>query len=152
MEELIQPDVFVFDLDGTLANCDHRQDLAKNKDWDAFHAECTKDDLYENVAQLLRVVSTSNTVIIITGRDEKYKSETVDWLTANGLMVDEIFMRPEGNREKDHIFKLGVVDKFFGDRETALRHVICWFEDRDELTEELRNAGFTVCQTKAGAY
>lgn len=145
--------VYIFDLDGTLANCDHRQDFALNKEWDEFHRLCHLDEVYPNIARLLLDLDQSDhAIVIITGRDDRYRQATTDWLVQHGILPSELIMRPEGNRQPDHEFKLAAVDEYFGSREVALANTTCWFEDRDRLTEELRNAGFTVLQVKAGAY
>jgi hypothetical protein len=33
----------VFDIDGTISNCDHRVALARSKQWDLFHQACAED-------------------------------------------------------------------------------------------------------------
>ena len=38
--------IVVFDMDGVLANCEHRVHLIKEKGWDAFHSMCYADDIY----------------------------------------------------------------------------------------------------------
>lgn len=144
---------YVFDLDGTLANCDHRQDFALNKDWDTFHSLCHLDTMYEDVCELFHLLEThADFVMIVTGRDSAYRRQTEQWLHENGLYPDVILMRPEGNRDADHIMKLALVDEYFGSRQEAMDAIVCWFEDRDALVENLRNVGITVLQVKAGSY
>lgn len=143
---------FVFDLDGTLANVDHRQEHALNKDWDTFHSLAYLDQPYTNIVELFSTIPEDWTIIIITGRDEKHRQMTEEWLDEHNIYPDEVFMRPEGNHRPDHEYKLSVIDTYCGSREKALASVIAWFEDRDNLVEKLRDAGFTILQVKAGAY
>lgn len=146
--------IYVFDLDGTLSNCDHRQEFALNKDWDTFHSLCAEDRVYPNVKRLFIDLSTldDNDIVIITGRDEAYRKQTEKWLEKNYLFPDELIMRSTGDYRKDSEFKIEAVCNFLGADSNAPEQVIAWFEDRDQLVEDLRNAGFTVLQVKAGAY
>lgn len=49
--------IVIFDIDGTLANAEHRvHHLQKEpKDWDAFFAGCTQDTPIEPVMELVRL-------------------------------------------------------------------------------------------------
>jgi hypothetical protein len=44
---------YVFDLDGTLADCTHRRHLADAGDWDGFFAACVDDVPIAPVIELL---------------------------------------------------------------------------------------------------
>jgi phosphoserine phosphatase len=152
--QIFTPDgrFFVFDLDGTLANVDHRQEHALNKNWDAFHFLCHLDRPYQNIVDLMSAISENWKIIIITGRDEKYRKATEHWLDANEIFPDALFMRQKDDRRPDHEYKLEIIDSICGSRVSALESVIAWFDDRDNLVAKLRDAGFTICQVKAGAY
>lgn len=147
---------YIFDLDGTLANCDHRQDFALNKDWETFHSLCHLDEVYPKIKRLLLDLADEglSEIIMVTGRDDSQRAKTLNWLSDNGIgrAIDQLFMRPLGDHRPDHEYKLSVVDSYFGSREMALEAITCWFEDRDNLVANLRDAGFTILQVKAGAY
>ena len=63
----MKKDVCIFDIDGTLANCDHRlhhiQDKPKN--WDLFYNGCMDDDVILPVAEMLDLFSKNNLIYII---------------------------------------------------------------------------------------
>ena len=51
--------ICIFDIDGTLANCDHRLHYIKNKpkNWEAFYNECMDDLVIWPVAEMLELFS-----------------------------------------------------------------------------------------------
>ena len=73
----------VFDLDGTIANVDHRTHYVRNgnRQWGKFFAECVNDTPYQDVIDILRfLVSNGARVEIWSGRSAEVEWETVDWL------------------------------------------------------------------------
>lgn len=158
-------ELYVFDLDGTLANCDHRQGYARDKDWDTFHSMCHLDEPYPNIVRLFHDLDkrdVSYELIIITGRTERHREQTVKWLSKHGVYPAELLMRRDDDFRPDIDVKLELVDKYLA--ETRSRYggpgyelsgrerIVAWFEDRDRLVEQLREEGLTVLQVKAGGY
>ena len=41
--------IVICDIDGTISNCHHRQHLAAQKDWDAFHDLMSEDGCFPHV-------------------------------------------------------------------------------------------------------
>ncbi|NDG64820.1 MAG: hypothetical protein EBY29_15360, partial [Planctomycetes bacterium] len=70
----------VFDMDGTLADCSHRLQYAQSKQWDEFHSRSKDDDVIVRVADLMVVLASVADIIILTGRPEKYRPVTQQWL------------------------------------------------------------------------
>ena len=58
--------VCIFDIDGTLANCDHRLHYVKNKpkNWDAFYSECMDDHVIWPVAEILELFRKNHLIYI----------------------------------------------------------------------------------------
>ena len=46
---------YIFDIDGTLADCSHRLHYisGENKDWDTFYKECVNDKPIMDVVEIL---------------------------------------------------------------------------------------------------
>src|SRR5947209_3994262 len=85
----------VFDLDGTIADTAHRQRFLERKprDWDAFFAAAPQDPpLPEGVALLLKSTEECE-VVYLTGRPERCRRDTLDWLAAQGLPEGRVWMR-----------------------------------------------------------
>lgn len=143
----------IVDLDGTLCNVDHRVHHAANKDWDAFHSGLSEDTVNESVAMVISNLPHSIKLIACSGRNERYRQLTIDWLSKNDLIFDEILLRPDNNFEPDHILKLKMIVEFFdGDIELAKEQVICCLDDRDKVVEAFRDAGFSCWQIKNESY
>jgi phosphoglycolate phosphatase-like HAD superfamily hydrolase len=91
----------VFDVDGVLADADHRQDVLFNKggrkDWKAFFALAGDDALIEEVARLTTLLDPALRVVLLTARPTSNRSITVTWLAQHDLRWDLLVMRPDGD-------------------------------------------------------
>lgn len=145
----------VFDIDGTIADCAHRVQYAQAKLWDEFHERAPEDPVIVNVADLMVEMSLSGyKIILLTGRPDKYRHLTVEWLRKAGLskFYDELIMRPEDNYVQDGLMKIGLLEQRFGSQEDVLANVWYAVDDRESVVEALRNYGLTVLQPAAGGY
>ena len=140
----------VFDLDGTLADPSHREHFVRRpvgeKDWDAFHAASVRDrPKHEIVRTYLALEATGAEVEIWTGRDEKYRDQTVEWLAKQGIHSPKLRMRPNGDRTADDEMKAAWMDE-------RDRHVRLVFEDRQRVVDMWRRRGVTCCQVAPGDF
>jgi len=144
----------VFDMDGTLADCSHRLQYAQSKQWDEFHSRSKDDDVIVRVADLMVVLASVADIIILTGRPEKYRPVTQQWLDDSHLSIfcDEIIMRPDDDWTSDGEMKINALEKRFGSKEEVLSNVWMVIDDRDSVVEALRNYGLTVLQPAVGGY
>jgi trehalose-6-phosphatase len=138
--------LWIFDIDGTLANNEKRVKFLKGatKDWRAFFADQTNDSPYEAVVEILRtLVSSGDRCIIITGRDEEHRQESLKWLDAHyGYKLfpsSDLIMRPRGEREDDDTLKLKLLDEWM--KNNPGYRVMGVFEDRHRVIDAWRNAG-----------
>ncbi|SOE53862.1 HAD superfamily, subfamily IIIB (Acid phosphatase) [Streptomyces sp. OV198] len=135
----------VFDLDGTLADSAHRQRFLERKprDWDAFFAAAPQDPpLAQGVALVLRSTEECE-VVYLTGRPERCRRDTVEWLAAQGLPEGRVWMRRNDDRRPARHTKLDVLRRLARDREI---HVLV---DDDELVcDEAERAGFRVVRAR----
>lgn len=135
----------VFDLDGTLADSAHRQRFLERKprDWDAFFAAAPQDPpLAEGVALALRSTQECE-VVYLTGRPERCRRDTVEWLAAQGLPEGRVWMRRNDDRRPARHTKLDVLRRLARDREI---HVLV---DDDELVcDEAERSGFRVVRAR----
>ncbi|MFF7887327.1 hypothetical protein ACH40F_37605 [Streptomyces sp. NPDC020794] len=135
----------VFDLDGTLADSAHRQRFLERKprDWDAFFAAAPQDPpLAEGVALALRSTEECE-VVYLTGRPERCRRDTVEWLAAQGLPEGRVWMRRNDDRRPARRTKLDILRRLARDREI---HVLV---DDDELVcDEAQRDGFRVVRAR----
>jgi len=152
----MQRNTIIVDLDGTLCNCDHRIELARTKQWDAFHSMLIEDEPYEDVKHFIKFIARSALmeidIIGLTGRNEKHRNKTLDWLEKNGVFFDELLMRPDNDFRSDHELKPLLLEEWFGSREIMLSKVMFVLEDRDKVVEAWRNIGISCWQVRMGTY
>jgi phosphoglycolate phosphatase-like HAD superfamily hydrolase len=138
----------VFDLDGTLADTAHRQRFLERKprDWDAFFAAASQDPpLAEGIA-LARKSAQECEVVYLTGRPERCRRDTVDWLAAQGLPDGRIWMRRNDDRRPARHTKLEILRRLARNRDIRV------LVDDDELVcEDAERAGFRVVRARWAA-
>lgn len=90
----------VFDLDGVLADVQHRLHHidGRKKDWLAFFAAAVEDPVLEQGAALAREAARDCDVVYLSGRPERCRQDTLTWLAANRLPEGPVHLRPERDR------------------------------------------------------
>lgn len=138
----------VFDLDNTLADTGHRQRFLERapRDWDAFFAAAPQDPpLARGVALVLQSAEDCE-VVYLTGRPERCRRDTLDWLAAQGLPEGHVHMRRDHDRRPARRTKLEIL------RRLARTRRIKVFVDDDELVcQDAERAGFTVVRARWSA-
>lgn len=144
--------IFIFDLDGTLALIEHRRHLVEGgqKKWDEFYAACVDDEPNEPVVYMTKLVKIipGNLVYIFSGRSDAVRPQTEAWLRRHDVWYDKLIMRKEGDFTPDEVLKKQWIDSHVETRE----HVACIFDDRDKVCRMWRSEGFTCFQVAPGAF
>lgn len=143
--------IVIVDLDGTLANDDHRVHLlrgenAANKRWDEYFRLCGGDTVNHPIAQLVRLLYMSKKQIyIFSGRSDIVKAETEKWLMENNIPYEALIMRGKDDRTDDNELKIRWAER--------LRDRI-WIvlEDRNRVVKAWRDAGYTCLQVAEGNF
>jgi phosphoglycolate phosphatase-like HAD superfamily hydrolase len=96
-----------FDLDGVLSDATHRQALLRgpHPDWESFFSASGEDPLVEEVATLLRLLSPSVVIVLLTARPARVREVTLDWLARHDIRWDLLVMRRDGDYRPAHQFK-----------------------------------------------
>lgn len=143
--------VIIVDLDGTVCNHDHRAHFAEEKDWDAYHAKLIGDTVNHHIVSILEAMSASHYYILAcTGRPEKYRLKTIEWLATNQVPIDDILMRPNNNFDSDANLKIELVSEYFdGFGEEYVNFVL---DDRDSVVEAWRDNNFKCLQVQEGNF
>lgn len=159
--EVLEMKIIVVDLDGTVCDTAHRNHLAQAKDWDAFHAAAKDDRPRADVAFFLSVLARRSVLdeillVACTGRNERYRQTTLEWLIKHDLAVfDTILMRPDGDRRLDVEVKPAMLAEFVEGLEVPgceMPTVAFILEDRDRVVEAWRNLGYATWQVAPGGY
>lgn len=144
----------IVDLDGTLANLDHRVHLVQNKppQWDAFFELCDKDTLITPVATLVNTMYNSDLfqIVILSGRMETVRAKTERWLEVNGVYYHHLVMRKKGDFRPDHIVKKEML--FKAPNEKVKDDILFILEDRDLVVKMWRDLGYTCLQVADGDF
>lgn len=148
-----QKEFVVFDLDGTISQIEHRVHLAASQQWDEFHQASSQDGAHYDAIEVFSALQDVGLeTIILTGRNERYRNQTVDWLSARDIYPDKLLMRPNDDFTPDHELKPELLFAELGGHKAALEQVLVIFEDRDKVVEAWRNLGFVCYQVRNGSY
>lgn len=136
---------YVFDLDGTLADCAHRRHLADVGDWRGFFAACVDDPPIMPAIRLLKtLLKAGHRVEVWSGRSDEVRSETRQWLQIECGFSGPLIMRTAGDKRPDEEVKLGFL------RMTDMPDII--FDDRRRVVEMWRREGLTCFQVAEGEF
>lgn len=144
---------YVFDLDGTLANIDHRLHFLERNDWDGFFQACDQDTPVASVIEvLLNLYDAGHNIEIWSGRSAVVEQKTLNWLDehisygiAGGPHGGDFLthMRKEGDYRPDTVLKeewLFAFHQKHGFMPTMI------FDDRPSVVEMWRRNGVTCAQ------
>jgi phosphoglycolate phosphatase-like HAD superfamily hydrolase len=144
-------DCWIFDMDGTLCNSDHRKHFLEGpkKDWAGWFRNMDKDPVHEDIADFYNYAVERNIpVFICTGRDEGYRSVSQFWLDQNGIFVNALLMRGANDRRDDSVVKKEMLDEL-----RALNYnPVMVFEDRDRVVKMWRENGVRCMQVANGDF
>jgi hypothetical protein len=141
----------VFDIDGTLANIEHRLEHIKQKpkNWAAFDAGIPEDKVNEPVASVFwSLLDTDHTILLASGRNERSRQATEDWLFDNFLFgYEKLYMRKADDFRGDDIVKQEILDQIIADYGKKPDMV---FDDRPRVVSMWRRNGIFVFDVYQG--
>ena len=142
----------VFDIDGTLANIEHRLDYvrSKPKNWKAFDAGIPNDKVNFSVAEMFWALDATeqHTIVLASGRNERSRQATEDWLRKNSLSAyEKLYMRKADDFRSDDIVKLEILDEIIADYGKKPDMV---FDDRPRVVRAWRSRGIFVFNVYQG--
>lgn len=144
--------VIICDLDGTLADLEHRRHFVagkdkKDRDWHGFFEAMDDDTLREDVAAMVMAeLKPDVKLILVSARPEKYRERTMNWLAKQGQLFPHDFpsfvtllMRPDNDSREDSIVKKEIYEKY-------LKHldIVKVFDDRPRVIRMWRELGLEV--------
>lgn len=140
MSEL--PKAIIVDIDGTLAKMNGRGPF----EW----MRVGEDLVNEPIRHIVNLYQASgHTIIIFSGRDSVCRKVTEDWLSDNLIGYNSLFMRPEGNNEKDSIIKR----RLFDENILGKYDIQFVLDDRNQVVDMWRkDLGLTCLQVNYGNF
>lgn len=139
------------DLDGTLADLDHRVHFVTQAkpDWKSFYAGISEDNLHFWCQELIEAMQARGyQVIFVTGREEYTRSDSQAWLDRHNLSGIPLLMRSKGDTREDAMVK----------KEIYLRDIRPFYEvlfvvdDRRSVVEMWREIGLVCLQCAPGEF
>lgn len=111
------PSAVVIDLDGVLADTRHRMDYLhrRPKDWEGFFAAAAADLVHpEGLAVALEAAARGHRVLYLSGRPERTRPTTLDWLSHVGAPQGEVVLRRDDDRRPAAAVKVGALRALAG--------------------------------------
>ncbi|MGW5852337.1 phosphatase domain-containing protein [Streptomyces sp. NPDC055254] len=131
----------VFDIDNTLADTGHRQHFLERRprDWNGFFGAARADPPLARGIALAVESAADCEVVYLTGRPERCRADTEEWLVRHGLPTGRLWMRGNQDRRPARTTKLEVLQRIARGREVRM------LVDDDELVcGAARAVGFRV--------
>lgn len=132
------PEAIICDLDGTLALFDGNP----------YERDFTKDRVNEPVRKIISQFAPSQ-VLFVSGRNSKFRKQTMEWLLNNGIAVKELWM-PRGvtDNRKDVIIKKEIYEAEIKGK----YNILFVLDDRNQVVDFWRSQGLTVFQVAEGDF
>jgi broad specificity polyphosphatase/5'/3'-nucleotidase SurE len=158
--EAIMNKVIVFDIDGTIANTEHRKHWvsSKPKNWAAWNAGMANDTVHEDIKFIWDALTFLNVNhpkyedkiirLFCSGRGEETREVTERWLRDNDFYWDKLYMRAEKDYRKDSIVKVELLEQIRKD----WGEPFLWFDDRSSVVQAIRAQGVRVLQVCEGNF
>ncbi len=140
----------ICDIDGTLANAEHRMAAIqkKPKDWTLFFSKISEDQICPEVDFLLKHLAGTQ-LVFVTGRPEEYRSQTVAWLARWGYEKYTLYMRKTGDFRQDNQVKQEIFQNEVKPMRGAPVFVV---DDRNQVVAMWRSLGLTCFQVREGNF
>jgi hypothetical protein len=145
----VADELVIFDIDGTLADISERVQHVrrKPKNWNAFNAEMAQDKAIHSMVRLCNVLYAAGIrIILCSGRNEKNRPETIEWLNKQGVNYHELLLRKDEDFRSDAVVKREILQ---GMDKSKILFVV---EDRSRVVEMWRSEGLTCLQCAPGEF
>lgn len=134
------PKAIICDLDGTLALLNGR---------DPYNAEtCEQDILSEHIANIVRFYSQSAQILLLSGRQERHRPQTVNWLARHEIPYTALWMRQTNDNRKDSVIKEEIYRQHIQNR-YAIQFCL---DDRNSIVNLWRSLGLICLQVADGDF
>ena len=174
MESIENRPTVIFDIDGTLANIEHRRPFVtgEKKDFDSFNAAMKYDIPNEPIVDLLHMCDdASKQIIFCTGRMEQYREVTRNFLLDDCAFEETyhtsihkssresierhidafLIMRPDERRhDPDSEIKQDMLNEIL--KTVDKRNILFAVDDRKRVVDMWRANGITCLQVAEGNF
>lgn len=142
----------IFDLDGTITDLSHRKHYLDQDppDWKIFNSLVYEDEINMWAERLIRMINQdkSHFMLIVSGRSEDAKYDTITWLKDHNIVYDALFMRKKNDSRRDDIIK----EEIYNDLIKPHYQVQFVIDDRKRVVDMWRKNGLVCLQCAEGDY
>lgn len=143
--------VLFVDIDGTVADGSHRIHFinTKPKNWPAYEKSQHLDTPIQWVIDIVNeFYNKGTTVVFVSGRSDRNKQKTVDWLAKHKVQYGLLRMRKDGDYRSDDIVKKEILDELT----TMGLYPDLVLDDRDRVVAMWRENNIKVIQVAEGDF
>lgn len=140
--------IALVDIDHTLSDAAWRDDMIVSGDWDAYHAAGKEDLPIYEMRELINSMHKDGWFILgVTGRPDKWRTQTNKWMLDHHVFMDEILMRPDNAFRPASDMKVELIKQNFGENLEKLAGCrVVLFDDNEKVIEAVRALGITALQ------
>jgi hypothetical protein len=131
----------VVDIDGVVADVRHRLHHVdgRPRDWPAFFAAAADDGLLPEGDTTVHRLAEVYDVLYLSGRPERLRAVTEQWLRRHDLPEGRVLLRPDGDFRPSRTYKVEALR-----RVAETRTVVVLVDDDPRVLDAAREAGFDV--------
>ena len=142
----------LFDIDGTIADIEHRRPFLDQDppDWRSFNDAMGDDTPNAAVVALYKTLwaSPDYELILVSGRGEASRALTERWLVWNEIPFSRLLMRAHKDQRADHIVKEEILDALLEEG----KRIAFTVDDRQQVVDMWRRRGITCLQCDVGDF
>ena len=147
---------YIFDIDGTIADGDHRLHHivreagdARPKNWRAFFSAVSDDKPIPHMVTVCRaLIEAGHFVVFVTGRSDECRAATEAWLARHVIGEQALYMRRAGDHRNDDVLKIEILAEMMREGWSP----VMVFEDRARVVKAWRAAGIPCAQVAEGDF
>ena len=150
----MKKDIVIFDLDGTLAIIDERLKESSMKNGKINWKRFFSDELIKKDLPNPPVIKTANLfhqngfkIYILSGRSEKTKEATIQWLKKYDVPYDLLKMRAKNDTRPDEVIKKEFVVEL-----SILENIFLILDDREKVVKMWRSLKLPCFQVNEGLF
>jgi hypothetical protein len=138
--------IILCDLDHTVSDAFWRDTMIGSVPWDEYHDNLKFDKPFQNMVYLINSLSSVGYIVIgITGRTEKHRQITIDWLIKFKIDIDTILMRPDDCFIKNWEMKIKLAQDHLKDDFKKVHFLI---DDNEETILAFNKLGIATLQVR----